>query len=157
MDKDKQPVISRSLFLQSIKLNWFNMAKRGNTKALDAFRKKVKHIQHATGKSYRAAQKQASKENKGGRKISGTKRKRKARPRAKSVTRVTRVVQRTVGAAPRKRGGSSIKKKLTGLREQLAKQLGNHEMKRIASNTRKAFNYHGKKISEIKAQIRRLC
>jgi hypothetical protein len=135
------------------------MAKRGNTKALDAFRRQVKHIQRSTGKSYRAAQKQASAEHKhkGHKRVTGTKRKRKARPRTKSVQRVTRVVQRTVGAAPRKRGGSTVKKKMKNIQEQLAKQLGVHEMKRIASNTRKAFNYHGKKISEIRSQIRRLC
>lgn len=129
------------------------MAKRGNTKALDAFRRQVKHIQRSTGKSYRAAQKQASAEHKhkGHKRVSGTKRKRKARPRE------TRVVQRTVGAAPRKRGGSTVKEKMKNIQEQLAKQLGVHEMKRIASNTRKAFNYHGKKISEIRSQIRRLC
>jgi hypothetical protein len=134
------------------------MAKRGNTHALKAFSNRVKQIRKSTGKSFRAAQKQASAEHKHKpKRVSGTKRKRKARPRTKSVQRVTRVVQRTVGAAPRKRGGSTVKAKMKKIQGQLAKQLGDHEMKRIASTTRKAFNYHGKKISEIKSQIRRLC
>jgi hypothetical protein len=141
------------------------MAKRGNTAALTKFRHRVEAIQRHSGISFRAAQKQASRENKGHKAVGKVKRKRSAapkrrrssarpRPRAKTVIKTVRVTRtkriKRIGAVP-------IKKRMASLRDALARQLGVYEGKRIASTTRKAYNHAAKKVSEIRSQIRRLC
>lgn len=113
---------------------------------LAKFRKRVKAIQRETGKSYSAAQQQASSENKQG-----------TMPKRKTTKR--RTVKRTIGTAPkgRTRKKRTVKQQMTGLRDKLSMELGKWEGRMIASTTRKQYNHAGRKVQEIRSQIRKLC
>lgn len=135
------------------------MAKRGNTTALKAFRKKVEAIQAKSGISYRAAQKQASKKHRGRAKPrrASVKRRKKAHRKTARPKRIAGVKRIARTKSVRRTKGSTINNHIAKAKKGLAEQLGVAEMKRIASTTRKAFHHQTKRVKELRSKILRLC
>lgn len=131
--------------------NSHNMSKRRNTHALKRFTNRVKQIRRAhPGKSFRAAQKQASAELK-----------KKPVKRIKPAKKAARVVARLrkAGKAYHRKVsnvGSRISKHVREAKTLLQQQLGVAEVQRYVSTNRKAYHRATKKAKDIKARLRRL-
>lgn len=114
--------------------------------ALAKFQRKVKSIQRATGKSYKAAQAQASRENKS-KKVSGVKGRKKSSTKSKSIS------PRRMGSLERPENLRSV---VTDARKAIHAELGWALASQRTARTKKEKKGLQPRITELTRQLKAL-